>query len=68
MPSGLWRIAFAFGAPMGFSGEALALLHADVIGWGTFSMLTLSTLAEVLAFLTLGLVRPWGRVVPRRFP
>ncbi|MGW2546897.1 hypothetical protein ACWC5I_40010 [Kitasatospora sp. NPDC001574] len=68
VPSGLWRIAFAFGATMGFSGEALAFLHQNVPGWGTVYMLTLSTLAEVLAFLTLGLVRPWGRVVPRWMP
>ncbi|MCT4357113.1 hypothetical protein M5362_28765 [Streptomyces sp. Je 1-79] len=68
VPSGLWRIPFAFGATMGFTGEALAFLHRDVPGWGSVYMVTLSVLAEVLAFLTLGLVRPWGRVVPRWVP
>ncbi|MEV6978879.1 hypothetical protein [Kitasatospora sp. NPDC093806] len=68
VPSGLWRVAFACGATMGFSGEALAFLHRAVPGWGSVYMLALSTLAECLAFLTLGLVRPWGRVVPGWIP
>ncbi|MFG3224094.1 hypothetical protein ACGF07_04825 [Kitasatospora sp. NPDC048194] len=68
VPSGLWRLCFATGATMGFSGEALAFLHQAVPGWGSVYMIALSVVAELLSFLTIGLVRPWGRVVPRWIP
>lgn len=68
VPSGLWRIAFGFGAPVGFSGATAAAFDAHQPGWGTVYCVVLSLLAEALAFLTLGLVRPWGLVVPRWVP
>ncbi|MEV6209312.1 hypothetical protein [Kitasatospora sp. NPDC051914] len=68
VPSGLWRVCFGLGATMGFTGELLAELHRVVPGWGTVYMLSLSIGAELLAFLTLGLVRPWGRTAPRWMP
>lgn len=65
LPSGLWRIALVFGYPAGYT-EA---------GFGPFEtfgakvwMLTLSVLCEAAALLTIGLVRPWGEVVPRWIP
>jgi hypothetical protein len=66
LPSGLWRIALGVGVPMGFSGELAELFHAP--GWITPYVFTLSLLVEALALLTLGLVRPWGEVVPRWVP
>ncbi|MFD8082323.1 hypothetical protein ACFV4F_11570 [Kitasatospora sp. NPDC059722] len=68
VPSGLWRIAFGFGAPVGFSGATAAAFDAHQPGWGTVYCVVLSLLAEALAFLTLGLVRPWGLVAPRWVP
>jgi hypothetical protein len=68
VPSGVWRIAFGFGAPVGFTGATAAAFAAHQPGWGTVYCVALSALAETLAFLTLGLVRPWGLVTPRWIP
>ncbi|MFF5705498.1 hypothetical protein ACFY7H_23835 [Streptomyces sp. NPDC012794] len=67
LPTGLWRIAGAFGVPLGFSGEDQL---ADVRFGSGFSlyMIGLSVFAEMLGFLTLGLVQRWGEVVPRWLP
>lgn len=40
----------------------------DGPGWITVYVIVLSTIAEGLALLTLGLVQPWGEVVPRWIP
>lgn len=67
LPTGLWRIAGAFGVPLGFSGgDALA----DVRFGSGFSlyMIGLSVFAETLGFLTLGLVQRWGEVAPGWLP
>jgi hypothetical protein len=66
LPSSLWRVALGLGVPVGFSG-ALARTYAAP-GWITPYVLGLSLLAEALALLTLGLVRPWGERVPSRIP
>ncbi|MER7850821.1 hypothetical protein ABTZ03_43640 [Kitasatospora sp. NPDC096077] len=68
VPSGLWRIAFGFGVPVGFTGATYSAFAAHQPGWGTVYCVLLSALAEGLAFLTVGLVRPWGQVVPRWIP
>ncbi|MEV7187081.1 hypothetical protein [Kitasatospora sp. NPDC093102] len=68
VPSGLWRIVFGFGAPMGFTGATAAAYAEHQPGWGTVYCVALSALAESLAFLTLGLVRPWGLIAPRWIP
>lgn len=68
MPSGLWRIVFGLGIPVGFSGEAARVAAGHQPGWGTLYCVVLSVLAEALAFLTIGLVRPWGEVAPRWIP
>ncbi|CAM5289163.1 hypothetical protein ACWD5B_12545 [Streptomyces tanashiensis] len=60
LPSGIWRVALTFGAP-------LARVDDPGLGQGAFQ-LGLTVLAELLAFLTLGLVREWGEVFPRRLP
>jgi hypothetical protein len=65
LPSGLWRIALVVGYPAGYTES----------GFGPFEtfgakvwMLTLSVLCELVALLTIGLVRPWSEVVPRWIP
>lgn len=68
LPSGLWRIVFGFGVPLGFSGATAAAFATHQPGWGTVYCVALSALTEALAFLTVGLVRPWGQVVPRWIP
>ncbi|WTV65301.1 hypothetical protein OG753_01105 [Streptomyces sp. NBC_00029] len=65
LPSGLWRIALVLGYPAGYSDvdfESFQTIGAKV--W----MLTLSVVCELAAFLTIGLVRPWGEVVPHWIP
>jgi hypothetical protein len=67
VPSGLWRIALGVGVPVGFSGELAEVYAAP--GWAiTPYVIVLSVVTEGLALLTLGLVKPWGEVVPRWIP
>jgi hypothetical protein len=66
VPSGLWRIAQGAGVPVGFTGELADVFAAP--GWITLYVIALSLVAEGLALLTLGLVRPWGERVPRWLP
>ncbi|MEV7553496.1 hypothetical protein AB0N89_28115 [Amycolatopsis sp. NPDC089917] len=66
LPSGLWRIAMGLGIPVGFTAQGLT--EFGIPGWGTAYVFGLSLLAETLAFLTLGLVRPWGEVWPSWIP
>lgn len=66
LPSGIWRLVLGCGVTLGFSR---AYLEADDMpGWGTLSVVFLTVLTEALALLSLGLVRPWGEVVPRWVP
>src|SRR5690349_19230098 len=63
LPSGLWRVGVMLAVP-GF-GTAQARDHGvelDVYLLGLFA------LSETLGLLTLGLVKPWGEVVPRWVP
>ncbi|MFI1941375.1 hypothetical protein ACH44C_30115 [Streptomyces purpureus] len=66
LPSGLWRLAAAFGIDTGFSGGWLADVRFG--SWFSLYMITLTLVAEGLALLTLGLVRPWGQVFPNWLP
>ncbi|MFI7639008.1 hypothetical protein [Nonomuraea sp. NPDC049400] len=67
VPSSLWRVALAVGVPLGISErELLEDYHSP--GWGTLYMIGLSVLVELAAYMTMGLVRPWGEVVPRWIP
>lgn len=60
LPSGLWRIALAGGLPV----SEFPLRS----GWEVLYVVSLAVVSEALALLTLGLVRPWGEVVPRWVP
>jgi hypothetical protein len=66
LPSALWRLGLAAGLSMGFSDERLRAL--DVPGWGSLYVAGLSLLTMGLALLALGLIRPWGEVVPGWVP
>lgn len=65
LPSGLWRIVLVLGYPAGYT-EA-GFVPFETLGAKVW-MLTLSVLCELVAFLTIGLVRPWGEIVPRWIP
>lgn len=65
LPSGIWRILFGLGLPAGFTGSQ------DPANGPWFVLpyvIALTALSEALAFLSLGLVRPWGEVWPRWVP
>lgn len=57
LPAGLWRLALGFGLPV---AESSPYLNAEP-GMLAY-MIGLTVLSELLAYLTLGLVRPWGEV------
>lgn len=65
LPTGLWRLAMVCGFPSGYT-EA-GFVPFDTPG-SKLWMLTLSIACELLALLSLGLVRPWGETVPRWIP
>ncbi|GAA1935907.1 hypothetical protein [Kitasatospora viridis] len=51
------------GVPVGFDTT-----HLDVPGWFSVVCVAMSIGVEGLTLLTLGLVQPWGEVVPRWIP
>lgn len=66
LPSGLWRLAVAFGFPMG-------LLTADgqpwtARGWAAVYVAAISLLSEAVALTAFGLIQPLGAEVPRWVP
>ncbi|MCI4064983.1 hypothetical protein MRQ36_21390 [Micromonospora sp. R77] len=65
LPSGLWRIALVAGVPIGASafGEPVRLGAGESV-----YIVSLSLVSELLALLSLGLVQPWGEVLPRWLP
>ena len=60
LPSGIWRILFGLGFPAGFTGSRPWFMLPYVIA--------LTVVSEAVAFLSMGLVRPWGEVWPRWVP
>ncbi|MFI8963378.1 hypothetical protein ACIGO8_14840 [Streptomyces sp. NPDC053493] len=63
LPSGLWRLALVAGLPVTRDAGAASL----GLGQSVY-VVSLTVVSELLAFLTLGLVRSWGEVFPRRLP
>ncbi|MGH4030279.1 hypothetical protein ACQB60_15215 [Actinomycetota bacterium Odt1-20B] len=62
LPSSLWRVALVAGAPVAPADQL-----PDGLPLSAY-ILSLSVVSEALAFLTLGLVRAWGEVVPGWIP
>ena len=67
VPSGLWRLAMVVGVPLGVD-PGYRRAYYGFPGWGTARVVILTLLLAGLASLTLGLVQPWGEVVPRWVP
>ena len=67
VPSGLWRIGIALGLPLGYTESETRELF-DVPGAGVVYLVGLTVTIELLAFLAVGLVRPWGEQVPHWVP
>ncbi len=66
LPSGLWRLAVAFGFSMGMLNDHG---HLSVLrGWPAVYVAVISLLSEAVALTAFGLVRPWGEVVPAWLP
>lgn len=65
LPSGLWRVGVALGFSMGIRVDGAPV---TIRGWEAAYVLGLSLFSEGVALLSLGLVRPWGELFPRRLP
>jgi hypothetical protein len=64
LPSSLWRVLMTAGlAGVGNENPNYHSQPSDYI-----YVLLLSAVSEGIAFLTLGLVKPWGEIVPRWLP
>ncbi|MDY0813753.1 hypothetical protein [Kitasatospora purpeofusca] len=66
LPTGIWRLLLAAGYPVGYNDAGYAAM--GFTGWGAVYVVGLSVAGEALALLTIGLVRPWGEVLPRWIP
>ncbi|TDD85930.1 hypothetical protein [Actinomadura rubrisoli] len=64
LPSGIWRILFGLGLPAGFTGSLDPQNDWFVLPY----VIALTAVSEAVAFLSLGLVRPWGEIWPRWVP
>ncbi|MFD0683436.1 hypothetical protein [Actinomadura fibrosa] len=65
VPSGIWRILFGLGLPMGFTGSQ----DPENGPWFVLPyVIALTAFSEAVAFLGMGLVRPWGEVWPQWVP
>ncbi|MFE4213777.1 hypothetical protein [Streptomyces sp. NPDC056853] len=70
VPSGVWRVALVLGVPVGVMEreEFLAAFPHNSPLIALAYVLLIGAVAEAASYLTLGLVRPWGEVVPRWIP
>jgi len=66
LPSGLWRLAVAFGFPMGMLDSSGDLTVTR--GWPAIYVAFISLLTEAFALTAFGLVQPSGEEVPRWVP
>ncbi|MDN5855989.1 MAG: hypothetical protein L0K86_24745 [Actinomycetia bacterium] len=64
----LWRLPLMVGVPMGMDDAFMDDMMSHPLWARAAYLIGLGVLAEGLAFLTLGLVRPWGEIVPRWVP
>ena len=65
LPSGILRLVWVLGFPAGYTDAGFVEFETP---FAKVWMLTLSVVSELVAVLTIGLVRPWGSLVPRWMP
>ncbi|MYW82763.1 hypothetical protein F610DRAFT_05765 [Streptomyces sp. LaPpAH-199] len=65
LPTGLWRLAMVCGFPSGYTEAGFVPFETP---GAKVWMLALSIVCELLALLSLGLVRPWGETLPGWLP
>jgi len=70
LPSGLWRIGVVLGYSMGIRAAAGVDAASGGLapGWQAVAILGLTVVSEGVGLLSLGLVRPWGELVPSWIP
>lgn len=66
LPSGLWRLAAAFGFSTGQLNDAGQ--PTAIRGWAAIYIAVISLIAEAFALTGFGLVQPVGREIPRWAP
>lgn len=67
LPSGLWRLGLVFGSTMGMLDEHGQPVRLQSAGEAAY-IVCISLVAEGVALISLGLVKPWGEVAPRWIP
>ncbi|MBM0260088.1 hypothetical protein [Micromonospora sp. 4G55] len=65
VPSSAWRVAAGLGVDVGFTGELGDMYRGPAF---LLYVWVLTVVSQAGAFLTLGLVRPWGERVPSWIP
>jgi hypothetical protein len=65
VPSSAWRVAAGLGVDVGFTGQLGEMYQGPAF---LTYVWVLTVVSQAAAFLTLGLVRPWGERVPRWVP
>ncbi|MGH3358161.1 MAG: hypothetical protein ACRDO7_05125 [Nocardioidaceae bacterium] len=66
--SSLWRLPLIFGVSMGMTDAFMDDMMSHPFAARAGYLVGLGVVSDALAFLTIGLVRPWGDAVPRRMP
>ncbi|UYM04515.1 hypothetical protein [Solicola gregarius] len=66
--SSLWRLPLMFGIAMGMDDAFMDDMMSHPLWARAAYLVGLGMLSDGLAFLTIGLVRPWGEVFPRWVP
>jgi hypothetical protein len=68
LPSGIWRIALVVADAPLIEAAPTPGGRGPVLWEGPSYVITLTVVSELLAYLTVGLVAPWGEAVPQWVP
>ncbi|MGL5858211.1 MAG: hypothetical protein ACRC35_07395 [Angustibacter sp.] len=68
VPSSLWRLPLMFGISMGMSDAFVDDMMSHPFWMRAVYLVGLGVITDGCAYLTMGLVRPWGEVFPGWLP